>query len=386
MTRLDKNALCGAALASTGRKSFYDFGFEPALDALLKALSQEARLNDVGMGFHETRVTHLLINRLNIESWVERHPEILTEVIKRPIVVVGLPRTGTTLLHRTIATDKTLLAPMWYEVRQPAPLNLDFEVNDERIAVSEAEVSAMLEAAPGLAAIHPMDARAPDEEIMLLEHAFMSTVPECYAHMPQYGAGLYQQDQTPGYDYLYLCLQFLQWQKRRKGQTGQRWLLKTPHHLHYPEFLFKRFPDAHVIQTHRHPIDVIPSYGSMLAALAGPFSGALDTQALAQDWARKWALGLNKTMDYRAAHPDAQYLDLYFERTVGDPKSEIRKIYGFTELELTRETLQEMAHWRAFNERESRPEHHYQAADFGFDAQGIGQQFSRYIETYFSAV
>ena len=91
-------------------------------------------------------------------------------------------------------------------------------------------------------------------------------------------------------------------------------------------------------------------------------------------------------MDYRAAHPDAQYLDLYFERTVGDPKSEIRKIYGFTELELTRETLQEMAHWRAFNERESRPEHHYQAADFGFDAQGIGQQFSRYIETYFSAV
>jgi hypothetical protein len=269
---LDTQTLVNEALAQAKRTSFLDDSFEPMLDRLLTALNTEASLNEVGVGFHGARLRDLLTNRLRMEAWFEKHPQILEEAIERPIVVVGLPRTGTTMLHRTIATDRSLLAPFWYEVRQPVPLADDFEREDERIGISEAEVTAMLEAAPELAAIHPMDARAPDEEIMLLEHSFMSTVPECYAHIPKFGDWLYEQDQSAGYDYLYRCLQFLQWQKRRKGQTGTRWLLKTPHHLHYPEYLFKRFPDAAVVQTHRHPIDVIPSYGSMMAALAQPLA------------------------------------------------------------------------------------------------------------------
>ena len=372
---LDKKTMINEALAQAKRTSFLDDSFEPVLDRLLTALNTEASLNEVGAGFHSARLRDLLTNRLRMEAWFEKHPEILEETIERPIVVVGLPRTGTTMLHRTIATDSSLLAPIWYEVRQPVPLADDFELADERIGISEAEVAAMLEAAPELAAIHPMDARAPDEEIMLLEHSFMSTVPECYAHIPTFGDWLYEQDQSAGYDYLYQCLQFLQWQKRRKGQAGTRWLLKTPHHLHYPEYLFKCFPDAAVVQTH--------SYGSMMAALAQPFSDALNAPALAQDWASKWAKGLAKTMDYRAAHPEAPYLDLYFMDTVANPETEIRKIYNFADLELTAEALAEMAHWRAFNERESRPEHHYQLADFGFDAEGIAAQFSKYIAAYF---
>ena len=141
--------------------------------------------------------------------------------------MIGLPRTGTTLLHRTIAADKQLLAPLWYEVRQPSPLNDNFIEDDARIPIAQAEVAAMLEAAPELAAIHPMDPIAPDEEIMLLEHAFMSTVPECYAHLPRYGEALYSEDQSPAYSYLYRQLQFLQWQKRQKGLTGTRWVLKN---------------------------------------------------------------------------------------------------------------------------------------------------------------
>ena len=138
-----------------------------------------------------------------------------------------------------------------------------------------------------------------------------------------------------------------------------------------------------MVQTHRQPVDVIPSYGSMMAALAQPFSDTLNAAALAQDWAAKWAKGLAKTMDYRAEHPEAPYLDLYFMDTVANPETEIRKIYDFAGLELTSEALAEMAHWRAFNERESRPEHHYQLTDFGFDAEGIAAQFSKYIAAYF---
>ena len=138
-----------------------------------------------------------------------------------------------------------------------------------------------------------------------------------------------------------------------------------------------------MVQTHRQPIDVIPSYGSMMAALAQPFSDDLNAPALAQDWAAKWAKGLAKTMDYRTTHPEARYLDLYFMDTVANPETEIRKIYNFAGLELTSEALAEMAHWRAFNERESRPEHHYQLSDFGFDAESLHQQFARYTQAYF---
>ncbi|MEC8003066.1 MAG: sulfotransferase, partial [Pseudomonadota bacterium] len=158
---LNKQELFTQSMKAAERSAFVDQGFEPVLDRLLIALNTEASLNEVGAGFHSARLQDLLTNRLRMEAWFEKHPEILEETIERPIVVVGLPRTGTTMLHRTIATDSSLLAPIWYEVRQPVPLANDFELGDERIGISEAEVAAMLEAAPELAAIHPMDARAP---------------------------------------------------------------------------------------------------------------------------------------------------------------------------------------------------------------------------------
>ena len=183
---IDTSDLMSGALQTSQRSGFQASDFEVPLNDLVDALNQEGRLNDIGKGFHSARLTDLLSNRLRMEVWLERHPEILEETINQPIVVIGLPRTGTTLLHRTIAADNQLLAPLWYEVRQPSPLNDNFVEDDARIPIAQAEVAAMLEAAPELAAIHPMDPIAPDEEIMLLEHAFMSTVPECYAHLPRY--------------------------------------------------------------------------------------------------------------------------------------------------------------------------------------------------------
>ena len=381
---LNTSDLISGALQASQRSDFGESDFEVPLHSLVDALNREGQLNDIGIGFHSTRLTDLLSNRLRMEAWLERHPEILDETINRPIVVIGLPRTGTTLLHRTIAADKQLLAPLWYEVRQPSPLNDNFVLDDERIPIAQAEVAAMLEAAPELAAIHPMDPIAPDEEIMLLEHGFMSTVPECYAHLPQYGEALYTQNQSPAYDYLYRQLQFLQWQKRQKGLTGTRWVLKTPHHLHYPEHLFATFPDAVVIQSHRHPLEVIPSYGSMMAALASPFTDQLDAVELAQHWARKWAMGLKKTMDFRDSGYDDRYLDLWFKGTLEDPIAAVEKIYAFTGQTLTDEAVTEMERWREMNARESRPEHHYQLSDYGFTEDDIKGQFEAYIERHAS--
>ena len=354
------------------------------LSRLLEALNSSGRLNSAGIGFHHQRLVDILKNRIAIEQWFTTHPEINEERISDPIVVVGLPRTGTTLLHRTIAADSRLLAPLWYEVRNPVPLSESFVDSDARIPKAEAEVAAILSASPELAAIHPMDATAPDEEIMLLEHSFMSTVPECYAHLPDFGNWLYEQDQTPGYEYLYRLLQFLQWQKRQRGLTGTRWLLKTPHHLHYPHALAKVFPHAKVVQTHRHPLDVIPSYGSMMCALAAPFTDHLDRAAMTAHWAHKWQCGLSATMAARADEGlSLDYLDLAFTDLLADPKSQIERVYDFIDKNLTERALEEMASWQELNTRESRPEHHYTLEEFGLSEGLINEQFSAYISHYF---
>lgn len=378
---IDPGQIVAAALAATGAQSFADLGFMPIYERYVDALNREADLNAAGIAFHQTRLTDLLSNRLRLQDWFTRHPEILEEQIQAPIVVVGLPRTGTTMLHRTIASDSRLMAPLWFEVRYPVPLTATFPEHDARIDIAHAEVAAILEAAPELAAIHPFDAVAPDEEIMLLEQSFMSTVAESWAHLPEFGHWLYQQDQQYGYDDLKRLLQFLQWQKKQCGHPGGRWLLKTPHHLHYPQHLFQTFPDASVIQTHRHPRHVIPSYASMIHALIAPYSNRADKVAIAAHWADKWRKGLDTTASFREAG-QGRYCDLWFEDTVAQPEREIAKVYDFIGSELTEEALTEMRQWRELNQRENRPEHHYTLEEFGFSDTGICEQFKNYISRY----
>ena len=144
-----------AALEVADSGQFKDLSFLEHLESLVSGLNREAALNEVGTQFHSARLADLLANRLRLEHWVEQYPDILEEKILSPIVVIGLPRTGTTMLHRSIAADDQLLAPLWYEVRQPSPLNPNFEQDDARIPIAKAEVAAMLKASPELAAIPP---------------------------------------------------------------------------------------------------------------------------------------------------------------------------------------------------------------------------------------
>lgn len=379
---LKVDSLLTQGLEHTSGEDYRDPSFLEPLIRLTDALNEEAQLNEAGLRFHEERLAGLLRNRKALEDWTARHPEIKEEAIVAPIVIVGLPRTGTTLLHRTVATDQSLMAPLWYEVRQPAPLDDNFITEDRRIGMAEAEIDAMLAAMPGLAAIHPMDALAPDEEIMLIEHSFMSTVPECYAHIPSYGEWLGTQDQSPAYACLHQMLQFLQWQKRQRGEQGRRWLLKTPHHLHFPAQLFATFPDAIVVQSHRHPLEVMPSYASMMCQLAMPFTDALDPAAMARHWVQKWQRGLAATQCFRDQHPGSPYIDVRFTESLSEPDRVIKSLYRFAGLELSEQTSLEMQRWREFNRRESRPEHHYTMEEFGLTPEALEAQFADYISRY----
>ena len=150
---LTATTLLAAAMDATGLSDFGDESFREPLDVLIKSLNEEANLNAGGRFGQYQRILNILINRLRVEGWIDKHPEILDEEISAPVVIIGLQRTGSTFFHRILAADKRFYAPLWYEVRNPAPeLEWDFKGKDARITSAEAEVAAMLEANPEIAA------------------------------------------------------------------------------------------------------------------------------------------------------------------------------------------------------------------------------------------
>src|SRR6476469_7471 len=219
-----------SVLADARRKEgLEDLGpgaFAEPLGVLLDSYAA-ADLNETGAHILRSGVVHSLRMRLRAQEWFRRHPEIADERIVAPIVVVGMIRSDTTLLQRLLAADPRLHCARGWEVVEVAPkLGQAFGGDDPRIAVSEAREAKSRELAPELFAIHPMYAREAEEEIVFLADTFLSHVPESGAHLPRYRSWLDSQDFAPAYTYLHRMLRFLQWQKRQRGLTAQRWVLK----------------------------------------------------------------------------------------------------------------------------------------------------------------
>lgn len=383
---LDAEAMLVEARAIAGSNDFGDPAFREPFERLVVALASEADLHDVGRGMQHARIVGLLVNRLRTEAYIARFPGILDESIVEPIVIVGLPRTGTTMLHRMIASDPENYCLFWWESRLPAPMTAadqppDPDVRDPRVADAEAEVAVMLEAAPDLMAMHPLEAEGPDEEIMLLEHSFFSTNPEAFANLPNFAAWQDKQDQRSGYAYLERLLKFLQWQKKRRGESARRWVLKAPHHLGYMDLLFEMFPDIRVIATHRDPVQTVPSLASLIQAIRAMGSDSADPHATGRQWSDRMSRALRRCMEVRERHED-RFLDVFFADVVKDPFEQIRAIYDFADWELTDEAIQAMRRWSVDNARDKREVHQYSLEVFGLDEAEIQRDFAEYRERF----
>lgn len=380
MAGLDEQALLAEARRKAGHGDFGDEGFREPLRRLLHSLEREAHLNEAGLASQRARIVDSLATRLSVEAFLREHPEIEDERIEAPVFIVGLPRSGTTLLHRLIASDPGLSAVLWWECRHPAPWpGGDWRRGDDpRIAAAHEEVRAILEARPELAAIHPWDPEAPDEEILLLEHTFLSHVPESGANLPSYRAWLDRQDPTPAYRYLLRLLRFLQWQKRVSGRAGERFVLKAPFHLGHLDVLFAVFPDAKVIQTHRDPLETIPSIASMYASLWRLATDAVDEHEIGRQCLERYGRSLARCLEARARLPAERFLDVAYRDVLADAIGQVRRIYDFIGRALTTETLDAMRRHAAENAREKRPAHAYGLERFGYTRDRIERAFDAY--------
>jgi hypothetical protein len=346
---------------------------------LLKSLREEAPLNELGRSALHSRIVESLETRLKTRDLIDRHPEILEEQIDAPLVVVGLMRTGTTMLHRLLASDPRNHAAMWWETRFPAPpREIDWNQPDPRIAPAEAEVAAILAADPRQASIHPWDANAADEEILLLEHSFLSHVPEAFVNIPSYRSWIDDQDWTPAYEYLKTLLQSLQWQKRQRGVIRERWVLKTPGHLGYLDILFKVFPAAQIIQTHRDPVETVPSAASMNHALWALYSDLPGANIAGAQWQERLAWATRRCMASREIAGEDRFADIWFQDAMRDPIGEIARVYEAFGIEMTTPARTAMEAWQAAHPRGQRPAHEYSLEDYGLTEHGIKAAFAGY--------
>jgi hypothetical protein len=373
------DALLAEAAERGGRSRYDDESFREPLARLLDSLDREAGLSATGRATQHARIVESLVMRHVLEQHEARYPEIGREEIAAPLVIVGLARTGTTMLHRLLSSDPGLYSARWWEVRFPAPHpGWDPRGPDPRIAEARAQVRWILAEQPVLAAIHPWDAEGPDEEIMLMEHSFLSHVPESGANLPSYRAWLDAQDLRPAYTLLRRLLQFLQWQKRRRGEAAERWVLKTPMHLGHLDVLFEAFPGAHVIQTHRDPLETIPSVASMYLALWGLATEKPDPLEVGRQCLARYSGALRRCLAVRDTLPEGRFVDVDYRAVARDPLAEVRRIYSAVGRTLTPEAEAAMRAWVAKNPREHRPPHEYTMESFGYTRETIEREFALY--------
>lgn len=381
-TLLNPQFLIDEARRRTGLHDFDALSFDEPLAVITDSLIGEANLNAFGLEVWQERLLNFLMGRLRAQDWFLRHPEILEEQIGAPVVILGLARTGTTLLHRLLASDARFYSTAWWEGRYPVPAPDDIN-GEQRMAVAKAEVAAILEASPELAAIHPWDALGADEDNHLLDHTLMSTTHEALVCIPSYHAWVANQDMRPAYAYWKKMLQLLQWQKRRRGlPPAERWVLKTPVHLGYVDIIADMFPGAHFIQTHRDPLSTIPSYSSMVHSLWTGVCQVADPVEAGRQSSATLERNLKRCLRARDALAPDRFFDVDFRETVSDPLGLVERIYAHLGMPLTETARAGIATYMANNPREKRPPHHYTLEQFGFTEAEIKSRFREYRERF----
>ncbi|MDG2027588.1 MAG: sulfotransferase [Acidimicrobiales bacterium] len=357
--------------------------FDDPLGVLLDSYSA-APLNELGSHILRSGVVHSLAMRLRATEWFRRHPEIAEERIISPIVVVGMMRSGTTLMQRLLAADARSHCAYGWEVGEVAPpLDIDWEGSEPRIAAARAREEQSRAFVPDLFAIHPMYAEQAEEEIMFLADAFLSHVPEASAHVPAYRSWLDTQDFAPAYDHLHRMLQLLQWQKRQRGLSAERWVLKTPAHLGYLDTLVARFPDAHIVHMHRDPLDTIPSGASLNTTLWRMHADEVDPTQVGAEWIERMGFTNDRALAIRARWGDnGRCTDIQFEDAVADPIAAVRHVYAAIGLTLSPGAETTMRRWHDTRPREHATRPSYRTSDFGLSDGQIRDRFAAYVDRF----
>ncbi len=380
---IDRPALiCESVIASAVRAAGSDdFGsdsYHEPLDVFIGACLDEAELTTFGRLHIAKILQRALTNRLSLQRWAADHPEVRTEAIASPWVIVGLPRTGTSILSMLLSLDPHTRPLLQWEAAHPIPPTTLAEADvDPRIAQTAKELDALMKLNPPLRVMQPFGATLAEECAGLLMYDLRTLALETRAHVPSYARWLEKADMAPAYAQHRLALQTLQ-----SRRPAERWILKTPNHLWHLDALLAAYPDARIIWTHRDPGPVITSLASLANAGQRPLTRRRDPRPTASEWRRKCAFALRSAMSHDDKAAPGWCRHVHYDRLLSDPVTTVRDLYQSFGDEVTGEHARLMAALLAERPKGAFGRHRYDPADFGWSYAEINDHFADYTARY----
>ena len=368
------------AVAETGLDDFGDDGFLEPFTVLLGALRTEAGLSSFGRITVSVQINQLLKNRLLIQQILVEHPEIHDLEVARPIIIAGLPRTGTTHLQNLISADPALRSLPYWESIEPVPAPGDVmgpDGIDPRVTRCDDSLAILTQALPYFPRMYDIGTHNAHEEINLLAIDFSTMYFDTLAPMPTWREHYLAHDQTPHYEYMKTVLKVLQFLR-----GGDRWILKSPQHLEQFGPLIRTFPDATVLVTHRDPVSVIASMDTMLAYTARMHLDPVDPVRIGQFWADLLIGMLDRCRAERDLLPANQSLDVHFDAFMADDLGMVERIYALAVQPFDLPTREAIATYLAGHQRNRHGGLIYDLADFYLTEDDLRKRTEGYIEHF----
>jgi hypothetical protein len=363
-----------AAVRATGLDDFGEPDYRAGLRVLLHAFDMDTQLTEVGWQFAYGSVLGTLTARLHTQKGWSEHPGVRATAIERPLVITGIPRTGTTALHKLLSMDPQFQGLEHWLTETPMirPAREAWEAHPSYRA-SVANLDAYFTLMPQMRKAHDMVAGEVDECLEILRQSFVSNRFGAGAYVPTDDSWCFEQSERGSYRRYVDVLRLIGGAEPRK-----RWLLKNPGHLAQMHCLLEVFPDACVVLTHRDPLKSIPSLCSTLHMARRMFEGdAARADVIGPRECRYWRQALDSAQEARRSRP-TQFFDVDHRRFVTDPLGTVRNIYAFFGLELSALAQERMQSWIAADPTSRHGKHHYNLEDFGITAAGLREEFAAY--------
>src|SRR5215475_1555996 len=374
-TRLVVTDLIETAMRRCGLNDFGKGDFSEALSRLLDSCQDEAQLNLIGKIVLKTDVLETLCTRLQIEWDRQLYPEIAHQKIREPVFILGLPRSGTSALHRLLGADQEHRFPLMWEVRSPSPPTR----HDEKSRIQRMNQSCNFFnwLAPTFRHVHSVGAEIPQECVSLMTPTFLSDQFDAMYYVPSYRSWFFRQDLRPAYQYHRRFLQHLQFRR-----AARRWVLKAPTHVFALPALLSVYPDALFVQTHRTPVDAMASVSSLMTILRSAFSDAVDPLIVCREAIDYWSETMDKFLRERDCLGANRICDIQYQEIRREPIRAVRRIYEFFGWSLSGEVEQNVRTLIANQTKRQSANHRYNLSQFGANAEDVLSAFATYCERF----
>jgi hypothetical protein len=368
--------LIEAACHQTGLNRFDRETFREGLGILLDDFNRAGN-PDSGIERMRGAVVAALAVRLKTTEYLRQHPELLQRPIERPVFVMGIPRTGTTLLSNLLAADPARRSPLTWEIDDPVPPATSATLYSDPRALTRLEAEKrMLAARPDAGKYYRGSVIYPNECVFIMGNDFKTLMLESRGKLPAYRDWIFSTDVTSAYEYHKTFLQILQ------SQAPGVWNLKMPSHALFVPTLLKVYPDARLIWTHRDPITATGSLCSLITLGHMAFMGRTDKDWLRENYPWQCEQHANRLMDARDQIGEQRIIDVHYADLLRDPLGTMRKLYGALGDEFTPSAEAGMRAWVEDNPQDKFGRHEYKLAQFGLTPEAVRARFERYLARY----